>query len=223
MQAVWQPCMANTRHSSCCGICLRAGAPFSRVTSKGSLRGVTARSRPVAVSADGQAQSRSPGSPKALKEQDMPQIRRRSLRSQKSVDQGQSEAQPQQRSSPQLQPEAHAFSKSCHRPASSSHSMPDGRRQPPRSKRPVAAGTILACKAAMSHSSGGSSRDRLLGHAGLQRYWSALQKGVLQGETHLAPCMAVSPFSKPLATSQPHARALHACMHLSCSTLQAVL
>ena len=117
----------------------------------------------------------------------MPLIGSRPLRSRKSVEQGQPQAQPQQRSSPQLEPEAHPAFKSWHQPASSSHSMADARWRPPTQRRGVIAGTRPAHKAPVPHSSGDSSTYRSVGHARLQRYWSALQKGTLHGESMPPP------------------------------------
>ena len=192
MQAIWQPWTANTRCSFCCSTCLRAIAPLSRgfLIMKDRQREVRARSR--AVAAAQHARSKSAGSPESLKEEDTPQIGSRPLRSQKSADQGQSHAQRQQRSSPQREPEAHASTESWHQPASSSHSMADTRWQLPTDKIGVVAGTRPARKAPVSHSNVDISRHSDLGHARLQRYWSALQKEKLHGEMHVTRFKAIS-------------------------------
>ena len=204
MQATLQPWKADTRCSFCCSSCLGAIAPVGKgcLMTKESYREVRTRSRTVAASTAQHAQSKSAASTEALREQDMPQIGSRPLRSQKS-DQGQPQARPQQSSSAKPEPEAHAPSDLWHQPAPSRHSMADARWRPPAQGRGVIAGTRSLSKASVSHSSGDISRHRGLGHARLQRYWSALEEGMLQGENHVITCCHVK--------SQSHRSCLLAC------------
>ena len=212
MQAILQPWKANTRCSICCSSSLRAIAPVSRgcLMTKQFYRGVRARSRPVAVSTAQHAQSKSAGSFEALKEQDMPQIGSRHLRSRRS-DQGQPQAQPRQSSSAKPEPEAHASSNLWRQPAPSRHSMADARWRPLTQERSVIAGTRPAHKAPEPHSSVDINTHRGLGHARLQHYWSALEEGMLQGESHVITCCHVK--------SQSHRSCLLACTAPSSTSL----
>ena len=207
MQAIWQPWTVNTRCSFCCSTCLRAIAPFSResLMIKESYRKVRARSRAEAVSAYQHARSKSAGSPEAMQEQDMPQTGSRPLRIWKPVDQGQApHAQPQQRRSPQSESEAHTSS--GHQPASSRHAMAGARWRPPTQKRGVIAGTRPARKASVPHSTRDISRRRGPGHAKLQHYWSALEEGMLQGESHVTTFEA--PQALQVRSTDPASHAL---------------
>ena len=175
-------------------------------------REVRARSRPVAVSTAQYAQSKSAASIEALKEQDMPQIGSRPLRSRGS-DQGQPQAQPQQSSSPKPEPDEHASSDLWRQPVPSRHSMADARRRQLTQERGVVAGTRPSSKAFVSHSSRDISRHRGLGHARLQHYWSALEEGMLQGERHVTTIKAVG--AVRVSCTDP------ACLHALLQLLQA--
>ena len=61
----------------------------------------------------------------------------------------------------------------------------------PTEKMGVVAGTRPVRKAPVPHSNVDISRHSDLGHARLQRYWSALQESMLQGESHVTAFKAL--------------------------------